>query len=202
MNYLKQMQLDKEYGWKTSSHFEEGVEDVLISAGKAIQKWLQSSGTTPEITNLAKFGNVFWEPCNFLWRKAGFHHVELQTVYIYPERITLETAVHEMAHILDNKFGSTTMSSILGGGPSDNMFRFIGGEPDLFFPRFLAFRFEEYMQKNKLEINPTPYGATRGPAEDFAETFQLAILNPGLLEKAAPQRFAWFINWRDQICNR
>jgi hypothetical protein len=202
MNKMKQTLLTGEYGWVTSSRFSEPVQDVLVAAASAIQNWLQRSPTPIILPNdflYRKSGKVYWEPANLIWRLAGFHHVELHTVFIYPERITVETAVHEIAHVLDNTFGPHGISAILGGGPSDAMFRYIGGEPDLFFPRFLGFRYESYLRENQLELNATVYGKSRGPAEDFAEAFQLAVLNPELLKTKAPKRFEWFSNWRNQI---
>jgi hypothetical protein len=85
---------------------------------------------------------------------------------------------------------------MFGGGPSDNMLRYIGIEPDQFFPRFSAAGYEKAMVNAGCELNPTAYGRSQGPAEDFAESFRLAILQPELLNEQAPRRFLWFSEWK------
>lgn len=145
---------------------------------------------------------VLWEPSSYLWRKVGFHHVEFHTVFIDPGAITVETAVHEMAHILDNSLGSHAMTSVFGNGPADEMIRSIGGEPELFLPRFNALRYETAMRAQQLELNPTAYGRTCGPAEDFAESFRLAVLHPELLKAMAPLRYEWFLDWRIRLTKK
>jgi hypothetical protein len=145
------------------------------------------------------FKNIAWEPSNFFWRKAGFHHVEFSTIHIDPELINLETAVHEMAHILDNTLGNHGLASIFGGGPADQMVVHLGLNPDEFLPRFFAWGYESKLRERQIELNPTTYGRTRGPAEDFAESFRMAVLHPVLLKTSGPKRYEWFEIWRRQL---
>jgi hypothetical protein len=198
----KQTLLDDKYNWVTSTRFPEPVQDTLILAASAIQSWLLNSNDK-NLDPLAAFqyktGRVLWEPSNFLWRKAGFHHVEFQTVFIDPVRISIETAVHEFAHILDNTLGVHRMASVFGGGPADEMTRAIGVEPDLFLPRFHARNYEKALRSLNLELNPTPYGRTMGPVEDFAESFRLTVLHPEQLLSEAPKRYDWFAEWRKRL---
>ena len=204
MQNNKQTTLEKNLFWMTSSMFSEQVQDTILNAAVAIQTWLKISGDH-QVHALEpvrqKIGPVLWEPSSSLWRKAGFHHVEFHTVFIDPAAITIETAVHEMAHVLDNALGMHRMASIFGGGPADEMIRYIGGEPDLFLPRFFARKYEIVLRSQQLKLNPLPYGQTRGPAEDFAESFRLAVLHPELLKTAAPKRFNWFSEWRNRLLN-
>jgi hypothetical protein len=202
MKNSKQSLLENEFAWMTSSRFPEPVQDTLVSAASAIQTWLHTGGHKNLNFMKAlkrKTGETFWEPSNFLWIKAGFHHVEFNTVFIDPERITVDTAVHEMAHILDNAMGVHRMASVFGGGPADDMIRAIGAEPDLFLPRFKSHNYEGVLRSLNLELNPTPYGRTMGPAEDFAEGFRMAVLRPDILKTAAPKRYEWFSIWKDSL---
>ena len=70
--------------------FPEQVQDTILNAAVAIQTWLeiQVTSSPPLEPVRQKIGQVSWEPSDFLWRKAGFHHVEFQTVFIDPAAIT------------------------------------------------------------------------------------------------------------------
>lgn len=125
--------------------------------------------------------------------------MEFSTIYIDPERLNLESAVHEMAHIFDNNLGNHGLASIFGGGPADQMIVHLGLNPDEFLPRFLARGYESKLRAQRIELNPTTYGRTRGPAEDFAESFRMAVLQPELLRTFAPKRYEWFEIWRRQL---
>jgi hypothetical protein len=202
MKNEKQTILENKYRWVTSSELPDSALDILESASRAIREWMQIPGdhNLKQIEVLNKrIGMTFWEPSNIIWRKFGFHHVEFDSVFIDPGLITVEMAVHEFAHILDNSFGSHRLASIFGGGPADEMIRFLGVEPDLFLPRFYSRNYESTLQQLNLELNPTLYGRTRGPSEDFAESFRLAVLHPEQLKTAAPIRFKWFSEWRTQL---
>jgi hypothetical protein len=195
----KQTILENKYLWVTSAGLPEQAQNTLLSAAVAIQSWLRiADNLKPHSTGelRRKTGVIFWKPSNLIWRKAGFHHVEFHTVFIDPRTISVETAVHEMAHVLDNSLGVHTMASVFGGGPADEMIRFIGGEPDLFLPRFFSARYEASLRSQQLELNPTTYGRMIGPAEDFAESFRLAVLHPEILQAEAPKRYDWFSDWR------
>ena len=202
MKNAQQEILENEYCWATSIEFPNAALDVLSAAASAIHIWLLNGDDNRRIPIEFlnhRIGTIFWKSSNFLWRKAGFHQVEFQTVYIDPRTISVETAVHEMAHILDNSLGAHGMASIFGGGPADELVRYIGGEPDLCLPRFYSRGYEVAMRSQRLELNPTPYGRTFGPAEDFAESFRLAVLHPEILKTAAPLRYEWFLDWRKRL---
>jgi hypothetical protein len=67
------------------------------------------------------------------------------------------------------------------------MLRFVGIDPDQFFPRFSAIGYEQSLTRAGCELNPTKYGRSKGPAEDFAEAFRLAYLSPQLLKNRHPK---------------
>jgi len=185
--------------WEVESSISIGNCENIWQASKLLLSWIKGSSNSDEKVIL-KIRNVCWKPSSTLWRIIGFHHVELSAVFIDPRGLTVETALHELAHILDNRFGSHPLASIFGGGPSDDMLRFIGLEPDLFFPRFSAPGYEKALVDAGCELNPTEYGRSKGPAEDFAESFRLALLDPMLLKDKAPKRLAWFNQWRETLC--
>lgn len=178
--------------WKFTRGIPIRTSENINRASQLFFKWI---GATSHPIFIAS-RDIVWKPSSTLWRLIGFHHVELTTVYVDPRSITPETAVHELAHILDNRLGSNPLASIFGGGPSDDMLRFIGAEPDQFFPRFSAIGYEQTLIKAGCELNPTEYGRTKGPAEDFAEAFRLAVLEPALLDELAPKRSEWFRKWK------
>lgn len=193
--------LMEHFRWEAADQLSDSTCDILIQAARAADAWLKSSVYQDDLTHrLTKvIGGVNWKPSPFIWRCLGFHHVEFNTVFIDPLAITCSSAVHEFAHVLDNTLGVHPLSTFFGGGPSDEMARFLGYDPDQFFPRFHAAGFEEALQKLNIEHNPTDYGRMWGPAEDFADAFRLAVTDPHYLEQHASQRYAWFQEWRKTL---
>jgi hypothetical protein len=188
----------KVLGHRIDPALPAGVRGNIRLAVKLVASWLtaggQPDGAIPDLLQ-----NIQWKPSPLLWRTIGFHHVELSTVFLVPRSFPVETAVHELAHILDNRLGPHLLASIFGGGPSDSMLRFVGIEPDQFFPRFSAPGYERALTEAGCELNPTLYGRSKGPAEDFAESLQLAVFQPEVLAKSAPLRFEWLTKWKETI---
>ncbi len=182
----------KTFNWELDGGISNTSSENIRRASQLFTDWIGSIDHPIYKASL----RIIWKPSSRLWRLIGFHHVELATVYVDPRSITPETALHELAHILDNRLGAHPMASIFGGGPSDDMLRFIGAEPDQFFPRFSAIGYEQALVHAGCELSPTKYGRTKGPAEDFAEAFRLAVLEPALLDKLAPKRYEWFRQWK------
>lgn len=186
--------------WDVSSQIIDSHCDLLVQGISKIDTWLGVPGCLERLAKNTGGINIVTSP--WIWQKLGFHHVENNTIFLDPENLTLETVVHEFAHIFDNLLGSHILAAIFGGGPSDDMIRYLGVEPDQFFPRFYSPGYESVFLKNHIELNPTVYGRSYGPAEDFAETFRLAVLDPDRLSLAAPRRFKWIHNWKNgHFCN-
>ena len=180
--------------WDISSQIDETQSQLIIQAIEHIDRWLGTPGLLSLF--LRQFGPVRITPSSLFWQKLGFHHVFLSTIFLDPRHLTVHTAVHEISHLLDNLMGCHPLAVIFGGGPSDDMLRFIGLEPDQFFPRFHFPNYEDTLKSNNIELNPTIYGRTNGPAEDFAETFRLAVMEPDHLRLAAPLRYRWINTWK------
>jgi hypothetical protein len=190
--------------WDIAGQIPESSCETLLKSALAVDSWL---GTACLVNNpagrLSKIiGGIHWKPSPYIWKKLGFHHVEFSTVFFDPVSLPFETATHEIGHVLDNSLGSHPLSSIFGGGPSDDLARFIGFEPDVFFPRFHASGYEQHLKQLGLELNPTAYGRLNGPAEDFAESFRLAVLEPKILINSAPLRYQWFERWKLVLIKR
>lgn len=181
-------------GWFVSPEISSATCVTIQQAMDTFIRWAGLSSPLP-----ARFQNVHWKPSTGIWRISGYHHVELSTVYLDQRTFQVDTALHELAHILDNRLSSHPLASIFGGGPSDEMLRFIGVEPDQFFPRFFAPGYEKVLRAAGVELNPTTYGRTRGPAEDFAESFLLMLRQPEEVSLTAPRRFAWLSAWKDTL---
>jgi hypothetical protein len=189
------MELSNGIHWSVDSSISVESQETIRNASDWFLEWI--SPLDPHDEKILKLmRSIQWKPSSAIWRRIGFHHVELSTVFIDPHSFPLETALHELAHILDNRLGPHPLASIFGGGPSDDMLRFIGMEPDQFFPRFSVHGYEKVLVGMGIELNPTTYGRSQGPAEDFAESFRLAILQPEILVKQAPRRSAWFKEWK------
>jgi len=187
-----------DHSWEVASQIPDAVCETILNAASAFDAWLGIE-LKPSNLSLSSLRDMVWKPSPLLWRLIGFHHVELSTVFIDPKTISIETAIHELAHVLDNRLGPHPLASIFGGGPSDEMARYIGLEPERFFPRFSAIGYENCQKELGLELNPSEYGRTKGPAEDFAESFRFAVLHPDLLESSAPRRYLWFEGWKTRL---
>jgi hypothetical protein len=192
------LELHKNLRLEVDSSISVGNCENIWQASKLFLSWVNADKEQDDRI-LATIRGVHWKPSSTIWRMIGFHHVELFTVFIDPRGLTVETALHELAHVLDNRLGSHPLASIFGGGPSDDLLRIFGLEPDQFFPRFSAPGYEKALVDAGCELNPTEYGRSKGPAEDFAESFRLAVLDPGLLKDKAPKRLAWFNQWRQTL---
>jgi hypothetical protein len=190
--------------WDIAGQIPESSYETLLKAATSIDTWLgKSNQLSNPIGMISKLmGGIRWRPSSFVWKKLGFHHVEFSTIFFDPALLPFDTAIHEIGHVLDNSLGSHRLASIFGGGPSDDLARYIGIEPDVFFPRFHAPGYEKTLRDLKLELNPTDYGRNNGPAEDFAESFRLAVTDPEILISAAPLRFKWFENWKLMLLKR
>ncbi len=197
--------LENGFSWIADKSLPESTIKVLLEASYLLTIWLSDAGKStnnPAKNLIETLGTIHWKPSPRIWRMLGFHHVELSTVFIDPAATTVDIVVHEFAHVLDNCLGDHPLASILGGGPSDDLARFVGYEPDRFFPRFRSPHFEQILLNSGLEINPTDYGRSCGPAEDFAESFRLAVTDSEHLSKAAPLRFTWFEKWRKSLSSQ
>ncbi len=191
--------LENGFSWIVDKSIPEQTIKILLDASSVLTTWLAHPGRADHYSKTKRIKyleNIHWKPSPLIWRKLGFHHVELSSVFIEPTTLTVNIVVHEIAHVLDNRLGIHPLASVFGGGPSDELARFVGYEPDRFFPRFHGLHFEQVLSNSGLEVNPTEYGRSFGPAEDFAESFRLAVTDSELLEKSAPLRFQWFENWR------
>ncbi|GAP21054.1 hypothetical protein [Leptolinea tardivitalis] len=189
--------LSDEAEWTIDARLSDATCDTILQALKAVENWLFQGRIQPRTSSqLFKTIGIYWKPSPPFWWKTRYHHVEFSTTFVVGEALCCDTAVHEIAHVLDNFLGMHPLSTIFGGGPADLMCRSIGAEPECFFPRFRAPGFEKRMTALCVEQNPTLYGRSLGPAEDFAESFRLVVTNPDYLHSSAPCRYDWFENWR------
>jgi hypothetical protein len=192
------MDLSNGIYWSVDSSIPPQSIENIRKASVRLLEWINPVDYQNEKIRTLIHG-IHWKPSSVIWRKIGFHHVEISTVFIDPRSFPVETVLHELAHILDNRLGPHPLASMFGGGPSDDMLRFVGVDPDQFFPRFSAAGYEKALVNAGCELNPTAYGRSQGPAEDFAESFRLAILQPELLNEQAPRREGWFCNWKKSL---
>lgn len=85
--------------------------------------------------------------------------------------------VHELTHVIDNKM-SGKMATIFGGGPADELVKFLGGNPHGL--RFLNGNFEIPSQYLWTRESRHLYG-NNSYADYFAECMAVAIYAPSVL---------------------
>jgi len=114
------------YGWSTKGTWSLDEVQTLLEAAGMIEQWFaQNGGGNAQARMRAAFGKVKFKHSGFL---LGSHHVQGHTVYLVGS-FSRDYVLHEMGHVLDNSFG-TEFAALFGGGPSDDMSRDLGGEPE------------------------------------------------------------------------
>lgn len=209
-------QLYTQYGWTIDGVWSLGEVTRMLEAAQMLEAWVESillQTLTPQrvdakgimrtlfggatIAHPASLDPLSWDfdinigPLNF--QSDGFHHVFGMTIYLL-DGFSANTLVHEMFHILDNKFGSTTLggSAAWGGGPADDMAQAAGQDISRCLYRS---RCSNYGQTPGAEKPPGDAGsyAWNGPSEDFAETGELLVTGSG--NSVGSRRTEWFTNF-------
>jgi hypothetical protein len=97
-----------------------------------------------------------------------------------PAGFNLETALHEIAHVFENKFkGGILPATWFGGGPTDEYIQAMGGDPSGCIPRWYCPK--THFDNAGLEEYRWPerdFVANNSAADDFAKTFAVTIINP------------------------
>jgi RHS repeat-associated protein len=226
-------QLEERYGWEASGkQFNYQELQNIWDAAQLIEGWFErhGGGDAPGRMRATFGGTSFFhqqqtplfgiiETSAALEGRWGPHpligfaemkdrsHVLGSSVYLDMNRDDIvETIIHEMGHVLDNRFSNAPWpgAAVLGGGPGDAMAYSLGADPTQCLYRancesFGGPNWETYLREAEIEINPSLYARRTGPSEDFAETFAYSVLqNEDLADM--PQRAAWMSNFaRSQL---
>jgi hypothetical protein len=108
--------------------------------------------------------------------------------------LTKDDVVHELGHVLDNNIGKSSGAirpTWFGGGPSDAMVSALGGNPGNCFLRFMCSQNYAINVAVNYAWPDGSYG-NHSVADDFAETFRYAVLDPD--NKIAPVPRIWWMN--------
>jgi RHS repeat-associated protein len=176
-------QLYEQYGWLIEGVWTIDEVRLFVQAADAIAEWfLRNGGGDAAGRVRSVFGGTTFAHADFIGTEIlplfnegkHRHHVRGRTVYLL-DSFSLETIVHELGHVLDNRTGFQIPigSAFWGGrGAADDMARLLGARP-FFCP--LRCVCSAYQTPN--EAPPSLY-ARKGPSEDFAESFRQSVLNP------------------------
>jgi len=192
-------QLYEKYGWRIEGVWTIEQMRIFLAAGKSILNWFVRNGGGDALARMrAFFGGTIFSPAEIdvvdqlILRGQGVHHVRGNllsgsTVFLRAG-FTLDDVIHELAHVLDNRLGFRFPigSALLGGGPADDMSRFLGANPSNCRNRSRCAGY----RTPKEPIDPNSYAA-EGPSEDFAEAFKQSVLNGKDFQQTNPLRAAF-----------
>jgi len=192
--------IEQNYGWKVEGEYTSEHLNTILKAGG----WIESY-----VTNLSGSNGQSWIKKNL--RNAIFHinGKVINTAYqinirgfvfpntdVYlPVKFTAFVVVHELGHVLDNNMGGDKPAVWFGGGAADQMLKELGGHPEKVpFPHCLD-RSDYIANYAGPESWPEYMNGGKNPADDFADTFLVAVVGSDLpvpnVVNLAPQRLTW-----------
>jgi RHS repeat-associated protein len=129
-------ELYSQYGWYMVGLGSNGrwtLEElqILWDAATAIEAWFASNGGGDARARMrAALGGTKFTKAGIVGNLIlpGRHHVRGSRVHLLPD-FSIDTIVHEIAYVLDNRLGTNSMASLVGGGPSDDMAKELGFDP-------------------------------------------------------------------------
>lgn len=192
--------LEQDYGWKVQGNATVEHLNTLLQAGQYIENYIDQvsredgKGWIKEYLGNAVF-HIDGQVANSAYQLniRGFVFPN-NDVYL-PIKFTVFVAVHELGHVLDNGIGGDKPAVWFGGGAADRMIADLGGHPEAVpFPHCLDR--EDYIAKYAgPESWPYYMNGGKNPADDFADTFLVAVVGNDLpvpnVVNLAPQRLAW-----------
>jgi len=192
--------LEQDYGWKVDGDYTSEHLNTILKAGA----WIESY-----VANLTGMNGQAW--IKKYLHNANFHingkvinsayqinirgFVFPNTDVYLPDKFTAFVVVHELGHVLDNNLGGDKPAVFFGGGAADQMLKDLGGHPEQVpFPHCLDR--SDYISKYAgSESWPEYMNGGKNPADDFADTFLVAVVGSDLpvpdVLTFAPQRLAW-----------
>jgi len=192
--------LEQDYGWKVNGDYTSEHLNTILKAGALIESYvadltgLNGQAWIKKYLHNAIFhinGKVVNSAYQINIRGFVFPNTD---VYL-PDKFTAFVVVHELGHVLDNNMGNEKPAVWFGGGAADQMLKDLGGHPgQVPFPHCLDR--SDYISKYAgPESWPEYMNGGRNPADDFADTFLVAIVGSDLpvpnVLTFAPQRLAW-----------
>lgn len=189
-------ELKQDYGWQVRGQWNRRQLIVLLESAAAIEKYVaelqarppggwvrryinpvfRKSGVIGRVIPALR-GKSFVFPWRDVWMEEGFERSG------HPH----QHVVHELGHVLDNRLGGFLPATFAGGGPADEMVRYVGGRPEKARIRFRPMTGYVAMITPFEHWQSGAYG-NLAVAEDFAETFSNCIFLP---EQVPPRRRHW-----------
>jgi hypothetical protein len=193
-------EIEMNYGWKVDGDYTNDQLNTILKAGAWIDSYVMNltgkNGQAWIKKNLSNVvfhinGKVINSAYQIKIRGFVFPYAD---VYL-PDKFTAFVVVHELGHVLDNHMGGDKPAVWFGGGAADQMLKVLGGHPELVpFPHCLD-RSDYNSKYAGPEAWPDYMNGGRNPADDFADTFLVAVVGSDLpvpnVVSLAPQRLAW-----------
>jgi hypothetical protein len=192
--------IEQSYGWKVDGNYTSEQLNTILKAGGWIenyvmrltggngQDWIKKN--LPDTTFHIN-GKLINSAYQIKIRGFVFPY---NGVYL-PDKFTAFVVVHELGHVLDNNLGGDKPAVWFGGGAADQMLKDLGGHPEQVpFPHCLDR--SDYISKYAgPESWPDYMNGGRNPADDFADTFLVAVVGSDLpvpnVLTLTPHRLAW-----------
>jgi hypothetical protein len=167
---------------------------IILEAGELIAGWFTRHGGNGLGRMRAYLGDTIFRRADWYGRFNNVNHVRGFNVRLLPDGFDVDTVIHELGHVLDNRLGFRWPigSALFGGGAADRMSRYLGADPrQCGWNRSAGCTVEgeRGTYYTPVQAPPTDY-AWNGPSEDFAESFRLSVR--GTLTGA---RAFWFLGF-------
>jgi hypothetical protein len=124
--------LRQRYGWKIRGKFSiDELRTILSAAEMLVAKLNQINGV-----NGLSFMNSIFSNITIGRSIFGSSYVRNDTILLTKSWLVggedEQHFIHELAHVVDNRLGTGQCSepTFCGGGPADDLARYVGGDPD------------------------------------------------------------------------
>jgi RHS repeat-associated protein len=175
------------WGWSIEGVWETSESSAIVSAGFAIQNYINKAGGNGQEWIRTYIGKVRFKrdvlsSMFFSVNKKGGVVMWRSVIRLPASGWDVGVVVHELGHVLDNKWipAGFFPETYTGGGLSDAFLSGVGGDPVNCRPRFQCST--NYIQ-NHAGPESWPQGeyGNNSVADDFAEAFRYSIQNPTLV---------------------
>ena len=192
--------LAQDYGWKVEGNYTTEHLNTILKGGLSIENYISHlTGEDGQAWIKNYLGNAVFhldgKVINAAYQLNIRGFVFPNTDIYLPNKFTAFVVVHELGDVLDNNIGGDKPAVWFGGGAADQMLADLGGHPEKrAFPHCVDST--DYISTMAgPESWPVYMNGGKNPADDFADTFLVAVVGeelpvPNVLQ-LAPRRLGW-----------
>ncbi len=187
LKYTYRSAITEVYQWQLKGNFKLSDLKTIYQVGYNIQtyvnnlnggglSWIRNNLRGATFVNYGGYKSTSYvKPSNFIYMTKNFQNLDENTALMH--------LTHELAHVWDNNSSSSGLGTYIGGGISDELYKFVSGASHL--PKFIRFINSQFfgIDKSALisflnqdDLFPSNYKYGNGASVDyFAEAFSRGI---------------------------